>query len=150
MTSPGSPSQFSGRSLRQKNKPEPPEPAGFLRGPVRPFPSVPSSPNPAFRAKTCGGSSHFTGASTPWAAGRPGRPGMPPLRADFAAHYPLTRYDPKDLHGVRRTRLLSMALGQDPRLSGFPSMPMPVGDSLHGPHSDCDAGQENKRGHGIQ
>lgn len=32
MTSPRSPSEISGTSRREKNKPEPPEPAGFLRG----------------------------------------------------------------------------------------------------------------------
>lgn len=44
MTSPCSPSQISGRSRREKNKPEPPEPAGFLRAPVRLFPGVSSFP----------------------------------------------------------------------------------------------------------
>lgn len=137
MTSPGSPSQFSGRSLRWKNKPEPPEPAGFLRTPVRLIHSVPSSPSQDMRGlqSLCRGL--YTLGSRPT-----GKTGNAASRCRFCGTLSANKVgSERFLDGVR---LVWLVLGREP-----PGCGLLVGESRSDPYSEGDAGQE-KILHGIQ
>lgn len=156
MTSPGSPSQLSGRSLREKNKPEPPEPAGFLRAPVRLFarcsfisqPGVPSGEMRWLQSLQRG---LYTLASRP-----AGQTGIAASRCRFCGTLSANkvRCDPKDRRssiGSRRTRLVFLALGQDSHFSRFSVADASWGVPTHPPRIQMAVlGRKNKGRHGIQ
>lgn len=96
MTSPCSPSQISGRSRREKNKPEPPEPAGFLRAPVRLLPSVSSFPTRRSLRRD---------EVAPVTSPGPLHPGQPAGREgeDYRLSMPILRYSIRQQGTIQKT-----------------------------------------------
>lgn len=107
MTSPA-PSQFGGRSRREKNKPEQLEPAGFLLAPVRLFPSVSSIPTRRFLRRD---------EVAPLTSPGPPHPGQPAEREgeDCRLSMPILRHTLRQQGTIPKTRRSSMSSG-DPGL----------------------------------